>query len=639
MKWSKNRIFLLRSGISNRASRLSVALIALFLLFQTPLQAEENYAQLSPAQNSLLNYSQGSQAQETQAQDAQAQDKQTTDLKETESQSAVKPAAARSMQERISLDLRNIEVIDALKFLSNKAGINIIATKAVSGRVTLMVEGVPIQDIFDIMLRSNNLAYDKNDEIYNVMTQAEYKVLYGQDFADVREVSSFRLAYAIPAQAFSLLDALKSDIGRVFVDTETGNVLIMDSPQKIKVMEEALRRFEEKNLVRVFTLNYARAKDIEERLKTQLDSKGAGLIRADERSNQVIVQTLPERMKQIEGLIRLLDKKTKEVLIDARIVKVTLSDDLSTGVEWEGLFDLALGSGLSYLGSYPFSAVQAASDVWRSRQQVLDDTGYVGSYPFSGTSTNYSAGRQSIGTEEMHLGAVSKNYDFDVIIKCLQTLGNARVLSNPKLAVVNNQEAKIHVGEEIPYVISTTVGAGESTASVAEEVQFEEIGILLSVVPDINDEGYVTMKVKAEISNLLNYYITPTGNQIPIKDTSTTETTIMVKEGSTIIIGGLRKDQEVESSRQVPLLGSIPFLGRLFSVKTKTKDRTELLIILTPRLITGDVLLGGAAGTRAGEEAIKSIREYSDLTAEVFIPLEGTDKKALMPKGFKSKGR
>jgi type II secretory pathway component GspD/PulD (secretin) len=319
-----------------------LVLITCLLLFpEISLPAEEKYAQLQSAQAPQINPAEGAET-------------------------SIRPVPI-GMQGRISLDLRNIEIVDALKFLSMKADIDIITTKLVSGRVTLMVEDVPVQDIFDIMLRSNNLAYDKQGEIYNVMTQEQYKALYGKDFADVRQVCMLRLKYAIPEQAFSLLDVLKSDIGRVLVDTESGNVLIMDSPDKIEMMQQALQRFEEKNLVEVVQLNYAKAKDVEEQLKTQLDSKKAGLIKADERSNQVIVQTLPERMKEIKRLIKLLDQKTREILIDAQIVKVKLSDELSSGVEWEGLFDLGVKSGLTYLGSYPFSAVQAAADSWRSR--------------------------------------------------------------------------------------------------------------------------------------------------------------------------------------------------------------------------------------------------------------------------------
>jgi len=589
--------------------KLFVLTITFFLFLEISLSAEENYAQLNPAQTPPIGYPESTQT-------------------------AIQPVPG-GLEGEISLDLRNIDVVDALKFLSMKAGINIITTKSVTGRVTLMVENVPIKDVFDIMLRSNKLAYDKRGKIYNVMTEEEYGALYGKDFADVRQVRVFRLKYAIPQQAFLLLEILKSEIGRVLVDTESGNVLIMDSPEKIEIMEEALQRFEKENLVKVFKINYAKAKDVEEQLKTQLDLKNAGLIKADERSNQVIVQTLPERMKEIERLISLLDQRTKEILIDARIVKVKLTDELSSGVEWEGLFDIGRQYGLTYLGSYPFSWVGPSTDPWQSRKTTFQQQGYVGSYPFTGTSTTgdtpYSTGKQSIGTEEMHLGVIGK-HDFDVIIKYLQTLGETKILSNPKLAVVNNQEAKIHVGEEIPYVISTTVGAGEATASVAEEVQFEEIGILLSVVPNINDEGYVTLNVKSEISSLIGVYETPTENEIPIKDVSITETTIMVKEGSTIIIGGLRKEQETDTTKQVPFLGRIPFLGKLFSQKTQTKERSELMIILTPKLITGDVLLTSAEVAGVGQEAVKSIKDYSELRSEAFVPL---DEEELVLKGFK----
>ncbi|MCM8758094.1 MAG: secretin and TonB N-terminal domain-containing protein, partial [Candidatus Omnitrophica bacterium] len=123
-------------------------------------------------------------------------------------------------EKRMSLDLRNIDIIDALKFLSVRAGLNIVPTKNVSGRISLTVENVPVKDVFDIMLRSNNLAYVKQGEIYNVMTEQEYKLMYGKNFSDMRQVKVFRLKYAIPEQAFNLLDAVKSEVGRLLVEPE-----------------------------------------------------------------------------------------------------------------------------------------------------------------------------------------------------------------------------------------------------------------------------------------------------------------------------------------------------------------------------------------------------------------------------------
>jgi type IV pilus assembly protein PilQ len=489
---------------------------------------------------------------------------------------------------RLTLEFKDIDVVEALKYLATKAGLNIVTTKNVSGRINLSVDNVLLKDIFDIILRSNGLAYTKQGEIYTVMTEAEYKALYGKNFSDMRKVVVFRLKYAIPEQAFSLLDALKSEIGRVLVDPESGNVMIMDIPEKIEVMRKALEEFEKQNLVKVFDLKYAKAKEVEEILKGHLEAKKVGFVKADERNNQVIVQTLPERMSEISHLIDDLDKPTKEVLIDAKIVKVKLSDQLDSGIEWEGLFSLAKKEGLTYLGSYPFSSVQSATAAWRSREQVVSDmNGSVGSYPFSGTTTNYSASTKVSPGEKLHIGMIESDKDFDVLFKLLQKLGETRILSNPKIAVINNQEARIHVGERQAYVTTTTT-TGQTTSTVSEEVTFVDVGIQLAVTPSINEDGFITMKIKPEVSSVASILTTPTGNKIPIIDTSMVETTVMIKDKTTLILGGLRKEETTQSAEQFPILGKIPILNFFFSSRSSKKDRTELLVLITPHIISGE---------------------------------------------------
>lgn len=514
----------------------------------------------------------------------------------------------------ISLDLRDMDIIDALKYLAAKINLNIVTTKAVTGRISLSVEDARIKDIFDIMLRSNSLAYVKQGDIYTIMTEEEYTKLYGENFSDTREVKVFRLKYAIPEQAFSLLDLMKSEIGRVMVDAESGNVLIMDTSDKIKQMQDALAEFEKENLVKVFSLKYADAKTIEDILRSQLDAKNVGSIKADERNNQVIVQTLPSRMEEIAKLIKLLDRQTKEVLIDAKIVKVKLSDRLDSGIEWEGIFSLAKNKGLTYLGSYPFSAVQSATDDWRSREQVLADMAdSVGSIPFSNFTTSYSGGSKTTLGENMHVGMISSKVDFDIIMDLLQTIGDTRILSNPKLVVVNNQEAKLLVGERQAYVTTTTT-TGQATSTLAEEVQFVDVGIQLSVTPSINDEGFITMKVKPEVSSVSSYLTTPTDNTIPIVDTSTTETTVMVQDGVTVIIGGLRKEETTVQDEQFPWLGQIPLLRFLFKSGYSKVERTELLVLLTPHIISGDRLIASEEEKIIPHISGKDYRDYQDIT-------------------------
>jgi type II secretory pathway component GspD/PulD (secretin) len=578
--------------------------------------------------------------------DSQAQEERRQPALAGENKTATPPSALQAEQ-RISLSLRNIEVVEALKFFAMKTGLNIVPTQGVSGRVTLTVENVPVKDVFDIMLRSNNLSYDKRGEIYNVMTEGEYKSLYGKNFFDTRQVKVFRLQNAIPDQAFSVLEALKSSIGRLLVEPESGTVLIMDTPEKIAEAQQALAGMEQKSVIKMFKLQYAKAKDVEEQLKSQLDTKKVGSVRADERTNQIIVQTLPERMKNIEELVAGLDKKTKAVLIDTKIIKIKLSDATSSGIQWEGLFNVTKQFGMAYVGSYPFSAVQSSSAAWRSREKVLSDMGgSVGSYPFSGTTSNLSGGVKVTPGKNMHVGIIDGKRDFDVLMNYLQTLGKTKILSNPTLSVINNQEAKIHVGERRAYITTTTT-TGSTTSTVAEAVTYVDVGIQFSITPMINEDGYITMKVKPEISSVIGNVTTSSNNLIPIIDTSTAETTVIAKDGATIMIGGLGKEERVESSEQVPFLGKIPGLGFFFRSKTQSAERTELLIILTPIIFEGDKLVT-AKDKEMELFGVKPLKKFDVFKEESFSaevpkadeslknavtgePLKGT----FVPKGFK----
>ena len=529
------------------------------------------------------------------------------------------PVRSIGMSGRLSLDLRNMDIIEALKFLAMKAGINIVTTRAVSGRVTLRVENVTVQDIFDVMLRSNGLAYDWRDTIYSVMTETEYQALYGKTFSDVRVVRVFHLEYAIPEQIFSLVDTLKSDIGRVLVNPESGAVVIMDSPEKIEEIESAVRSFEKKTYVRVFDINYASAADVAIQLKAQIEAKKVGSVTADIRNNQVVVQTLSERMGEVEEMIKRLDKKTKEVLIEAKIIKVNLRDDISNAVEWEGLFEAIRNErGLTYIGTAPFASVQGASDPWRSRKTVLEGgvtpdgtpvqgVGGVGSYAFSGTTTALSASNQRVGIGEMHVGMVGV-HDVDFIVRSLRNIGHTEIMGTPKITVANNSEAKLHVGEKQAYVTSTTT-TGQTTSTISEDINFIDIGLQFYVTPTINDEGYVTLKVKAEVSNVIDTLVTPTGNRIPILDTNTAETIVMSLSGTTIVIGGLRQNTRVKTVTKTPFLGSMPWLGKLFTRDNTVNTRVELLILITNTIIGGDVLVGHAQRP-VGAPIVKPTKEY-----------------------------
>ena len=500
-----------------------------------------------------------------------------------------------NMDQHITLDLRNMDVNDALTYVSLRSGANIVASKAVSGRVTLQLKDVSIRDVFDITLLTNNLAYEKRGDIYYIMTALEYETRYGRSFGDVRKVKMYQLKYAIPEKAFDLLDTLKSKIGRILVDQESGTILMVDTQEKILEMEEALLTLEKKSEVNIFDLRYALAVDVEEQLRGELDEKNVGSIWADERSNQVVIQALPDRMNDIKQIIAALDKKTREVLIDAKIIKVDFFDTLTTGVEWEGMFADLVGDG--FLGSHPLWPVG------RFGTQAIDDRFFIE----PDEDTLLPSVSKTTYTEQIYFGAVGKNKAFEVMFKFLGTLGETKLLSNPKLAVVNNQEARIHVGRKEAYITTTTT-SGSTTTTTAEDVNFVDVGIQLSVTPTINEDGFVTMKIKPEVSSVVDILVTPSGNQIPIIDTSMAETTVMVEDNATIIIGGLRRDEETENSKRIPFLGDIPWIGNLFKSQTKRQERSELLVMITPHIVDGSMLTTGEVDP--GQERTKEFVDY-----------------------------
>ncbi len=464
-------------------------------------------------------------------------------------------ANAPALKERVTLDLRNIEIGEALKFLALKGNLNLVIGKNVTGRISLYLTDVTVGDVLEIMLLSNSLAIAKQGEIYNVMSETEYQALYGKRFSDLREAKIYKVRYAVPSQMFTVLSSVKSDIGKVVIDEDSATLILMDIPEKIEEMDKIIYEMEKGQSLRIFNLRYAKAADVEANLKERLDALKLGTARSDERSNTIIVSALSKRMEEVEKIVQALDEKTREVLIEAKIIKVTLSDDYDQGIDWKRVIR------------------DAGNDYHLEKFRPI----------LSGTFTKPAAvtqfGRLQIGNTSTD--ALSATIDF------LQTVGQTKVLASPRIMAINNESARILIGTREAFVTTTTT-TGQTTSTTAENVTFVDVGISLEVTPTINDDGYVTMKIKPEISNVARTLTTPTANQIPIIDTTLAETSVMVKDGTTIIIGGLRKNEKVKTVTKIPVLGSIPILGAPFRRTDEDLEKIELVVFLTPYIITGD---------------------------------------------------
>jgi type II secretory pathway component GspD/PulD (secretin) len=472
----------------------------------------------------------------------------------------------------ISLDFKGMDVIDVLKLLAQRGNMNIAISKNVRGKVTMFLKDVSVRDAFEIILASNELAYEKSGNIMNVMTEKDYERLYGQKFHDRRVIRTFELQHANAADVSKALAQIKSKIGKVIIDEGANAIIIMDSPSLIAKAEAIILTLDKPIETRVFSLDYAKAEEVKPKIEEKL-TKNIGFVQVDERTNKILITDLVSRMVELEALINELDERTREVLIEAKILEIQLNDEFRWGVNWDRIFQLvgyASGPGAigaNFLNSFAGEILPAA-------------TGSV------------IGGALEIGT----LG----NNDYHYLIQILETIGRTEVLSSPRIVVINNEEASILVGTNQPYATTGTT-VSDTISQTTQQVTYVDLGIKLFVTPTINKNGYITMKIKPEVSSQTGTVeivseegTTTRTTEIPVISTSEAETTVMVKDGKTIVLAGLIAKRRDESEDRIPFLADLPLIGYMFKNQSlgdnSRPERNELVIFLTPHIISGDVM-------------------------------------------------
>ncbi len=446
------------------------------------------------------------------------------------------------------LDLKNMDILDVLKLISQKSGLNIIAGQDVRGRITVFLKDIEVLDALKIIVESYGWAYVKDGSIFKVMTAAEYEAKYERKFGQNTETRVRQLLFAKASDVATILNEIKSRVGKIIAEDKSGTVILIDDPKKLDAIEEVIKTIDVPIQTEVFDLGYAKAEDISNKLSEVL-TPAIGSMKFDERSNRVVISDTAQALVKIRKIIEAFDEKDKQVLIEAKIVQITLNNEHKMGVDWEAIVrdyhSLDLTSGFDVL------------------------------------SSTDKHGRLSIGT-------VASD-DYTALVEALDTVGNTNILSSPRITAINNKEAKILVGSTEPYVTTTTTTPSSGPTTTAESVNFIDVGVKLYVTPTIHDDGFVTMKIKPEVSSVTSNLTTSNNNTIPVVETSEAETTVMVKNGVSIVIGGLIKEEKIKSTRKVPFLGDIPVMGAAFRNQDDEATKTEIVIFLTPTIVTGDV--------------------------------------------------
>jgi type IV pilus assembly protein PilQ len=288
----------------------------------------------------------------------------------------------------------------------------------------------------------------------------------------------------------------------------------------------------------VYQIKYARAEKLQAVVSKLLTERGKA--QADVRANALIISDIPSVIQAMDSIMRALDKPTAQVLIEARLVEVDVNNSLELGVNW------SLGN-----LSNPLANTRAGGSVDAS---VTDPAG------------TFTFGRLENGT------------DVNARLSALQEENKAEILSQPSVLINDNEQATILSGKRIP--INVLDQAGNLVT------QFFDVAVKLTVEPHINPNNEVLMTLHPEVSELSGE-ATVTGGLIIL--TSEVITTLLVKDGETVVIGGVIRSKEGHVERKVPLLHAIPLLGYLFKYSVKTLDKTEILVFVTPHVIPASV--------------------------------------------------
>jgi len=462
------------------------------------------------------------------------------------------PSSQKRSDKTITLDVKTMDVVDVMKILADRGGLNISVSADIRARVTLFLKDIDLWDAFEVVIASADLAYESKGDIIYVMSAKDYQSKYGRDYWETRSLRIFSSKHAKAARLGAVLSQIASKVGKVIVDDASNTVVVLDTQEKLKQMDGVVAKLDREVVTRLFELNYAQVEDFEKRISAVV-SKEVGSVKIDVSTNKVMVSDYPEKIAEVEKLIAAFDEKPLQVLINAKIIELKPSKKFAAGINW----DYWINKYFRVKGDFSLPAPSGISDKVRF-----------------GT----------IGTAEP-----SGRGDYNAVIDFLEIFGETKILSSPRILALNNQEAKILVGTKDAYITSTVSELGDS-AVTTQTVNFVDVGVKLYVTPTINKQDYVTLKIRPEISSSERETITTEdkSTEVPIVTTSQAETTVIVKDGVSVIIGGLRKITRQKETKGVPILSKIPLLGWLFRSTSDDWSKDELVIVLTPQIVSGD---------------------------------------------------
>lgn len=341
------------------------------------------------------------------------------------------------------------------------------------------------------------------------------------------------------------------------------------------VKKEDIHAVLEKTDSRVFRITYANVRDVETALKQFISDQGA--IAANPGTGNLIVTDTESRVKAIASFIEKIDRITPQILVDAKIYDISSTDALDLGVEWQAgsQTDFGLPSDNQLFGN-------DYGTVGNIVGGVLDTA--IGSEFASGISQADTSGL-------LRVGVINNNhFQFDALIHAGQDDVRAKLLANPRVLVLDNELAEIKIVEQIPYQQLTESTEGSGGVGTTE---FRDVGVELRVTPHLTRDGLIHLRLNPKFSTAVgSVNIVSGGDTIPqpVVATRETITTALIRDKETVVIGGMKKQDKLQEISKVPFLGDLPLLGGLFRFEGESTVNSELVVFITPHIITQPTL-------------------------------------------------
>ena len=433
--------------------------------------------------------------------------------------------------EKLSLNFQNIEVRALLQVIADFTNFNVVTSDTVTGNVTLRLKDVPWDQALDIIMQAKGLGQRKSGNVILIAPKDE-----------------------------------------------------LNAKEKVELEAKAQIAALEPVRTQSFQLNYAKAADVATGLTGQTSGQGSstasrilsprGSVIFETRTNQLFISDIPSKLEEIQAMITKIDIPVRQVLIEARIVIADDTFGRSLGVKLGGSDLRGIRGGIPGYGVGGDNRITFGGNL----NAIGNQTNQPGSTSDFG-NTNFvnlpasTQGGFSPASFALSLFSAGANRFLNLEISALEADGKGKVVSSPRVITADQQKALIEQGEEIPYNVATSSGA--------TSIQFRKANLKLEVTPQITPEGSVILDVDVTKDSRGN--TTPAGFAI---NTKHVQTKVLVENGGTVVIGGIFEQADREDVTKVPFLGDVPYLGNLFKTRTKSATKTELLIFLTPKVVS-----------------------------------------------------